>query len=155
MGSLSFGVEEDDRLSALLAAAAPAATDSPIFVGSTSPRRQRVALERAAACARLCEENKGKDVLVLDTRSITTEFDFLVLATGNSRRQLHAMAEEIDDHMQGEQEARLGIEGYESCKWIVQDYGDIVVHLFDTFSRDYYRLEDLWGHGKKVEWQKY
>lgn len=155
MGFLSFGVEEDDRLSALLAAAAPAATDSPVFAGSTSPRRQRVALERAAACARLCEENKAKDVIVLDTRSITTEFDFLVLATGNSRRQLHAMAEEIDDHMQGEKEARLGIEGYESCKWIIQDYGDIVVHLFDTFSRDFYRLEDLWGHGKQVNWQKY
>jgi len=65
------------------------------------------------------------------------------------------MAEEIDDHMEGEKEARLGLEGYESCKWIIEDYGDIVVHLFDTFSRDFYRLEDLWGHGKKVEWQKY
>lgn len=142
-------------MSALLAAAAPAATDSPVFPGSTSPRRQRVALERAAACARLCEENKARDVIVLDTRSITTEFDFLVIATGNSRRQLHAMAEEIDAHMQGEHEARLGIEGYEACKWIIQDYGDIVVHLFDPFSRDFYRLEDLWGHGKKIEWQKY
>ncbi len=152
MGYLPIGEEEDDRLSAL-AIAAPAAMDVP--VPSTSPRRQRVALEHAAACARLCEENKAKDVLVLDTRSITTEFDFLVLATGNSRRQLHAMAEEVDAYMQGEKEARQGIEGYESCKWIIQDYGDIVVHFFDTFSRDFYRLEDLWGQGKKVDWKKY
>jgi ribosome-associated protein len=153
MGYLPIGEEEDDRLSALAIAAAPAAKNVP--VSSTSPRRQRVALERAAACARLCEENKAKDVLVLDTRSITTEFDYLILATGNSRRQLHAMAEEIDAHMEGEKENRQGIEGYESCKWIIQDYGDIVVHLFDTFSRDFYRLEDLWGQGKQVDWKKY
>jgi ribosome-associated protein len=152
MGFLPYGVEEDDRLTAL-ATAAPAALDVP--VSATSPRRQRVALERAAHCARLCEENKGKEVIVLDTRSITTEFDYLVLATGNSRRQLHAMAEEIDAYMQGEEEARLGIEGYESCKWIIEDYGDVVVHLFDTFSRDFYRLEDLWGQGKQVDWRKY
>lgn len=152
MGYLPIGEEEDDRLSAL-AIAAPAAMNVP--VSSNSPRRQRVALERAAACARLCEENKAKDVIVLDTRSITTEFDYLVLATGNSRRQLHAMAEEVDAHMEGEKESRQGIEGYESCKWIIQDYGDIVVHLFDTFSRDFYRLEDLWGQGKQVDWKKY
>lgn len=155
MGFLSFGVEEDDRLSALLAAAAPAATEVSVPSGSTSPRRQRVALERAAACARICEDNKGKEVLVLDTRAITTEFDFLVIATGNSRRQLHAMAEEIDSHMESEHEARLGIEGYETCKWIIQDYGDIVVHLFDPFSRDFYRLEELWGQGKKIDWRRY
>jgi ribosome-associated protein len=138
-----------------LAVAPRAPVDVPTPLGSTSPRRQRLALERAAACARICADNKGKDVLVLDLRGVTTEFDFLVLATGNSRRQLHAMAEEVDAHMQHESEARLGIEGYESSKWIIQDYGDIVVHLFDTFSRDFYRLEDLWAQGKQVDWERY
>jgi ribosome-associated protein len=142
-------------LTTTLAIAAPAAAPVSVSVGSTSPRRQRLALEHAAACARICEENKGKDVLVLDTRGVTTEFDFLVLATGNSRRQLHAMAEEIDDRMREEREDRLGIEGYESCKWIIQDYGDIVVHLFDTFSRDFYRLEDLWAQAKRIDWARY
>jgi ribosome-associated protein len=145
---------EDDRLTTL-AVAAPAAAQVPVSPVSTSSRRQRLALEHACACARICEDNKGKDVLVLDTRGITTEFDFLVIATGNSRRQIHAMAEEIDDRMREEHEERMGIEGYESCKWLVQDYGDIVVHLFDTFSRDYYRLEDLWAHAKRVEWTRY
>jgi len=138
-----------------LAVAAPAALAVPVPSGFTSPRRQRLALEHACACARICEDNKGKDVLVLDTRGVTTEFDFLVLATGNSRRQLHAMAEEIDDRMRDEGETRMGIEGYESCKWVVQDYGDIVIHLFDMHSRDYYRLEDLWAHAKRVEWTRY
>jgi ribosome-associated protein len=136
-------------------AAAPVAAELPAASVSTSSRRQRLALERASACARICEDNKAKDVLVLDTRGVTTEFDFLVLATGNSRRQLHAIAEEVDDHMREEHETRLGIEGYESCKWIIQDYGDIVVHLFDSFSRDYYRLEDLWAHAKRIEWTRY
>jgi ribosome-associated protein len=132
-----------------------ASIEAPTPLTSSSPRRQHLALERAAACARICADTKGKDVLVLDLRGVTTEFDFLVLATGNSRRQLHAMAEEIDDHMRNEQETRLGIEGYESSKWIIQDYGDIVVHLFDTFSRDFYRLEDLWAQGKRVDWERF
>lgn len=121
-----------------------------------SRERARVlALERAAACARICEDNKGKEVLVLDMRSVTPEYDYWIIASGNSRRQLHAMAEEIDAHMKGEGETRYGIEGYESCKWIIQDYGDIVIHIFDPVSRDFYELDKLWEDAKRIDWKKY
>ena len=49
--------------------------------------------------------------------------------------------------------ARLGIEGYEAAKWIVQDYGDIVVHVFDKETRDYYELEELWADARKLDWE--
>ena len=78
-------------------------------------------------------------------------FDYFVLASGTSRRQLHAMSEEIDHALQHQMgDHRLGIEGYEESRWILLDYGDVVVHLFEPEMRAYYALEDLWGHAKRV-----
>jgi ribosome-associated protein len=97
---------------------------------------------------------KAQDVVILDMRGITPLYDYLVLATGNSRRQLHTLAEEIDSAMAGEGETRIGIEGYASAKWIVQDYGDIVVHLFDPETRSYYGLDDLWADATALDWEQ-
>lgn len=89
--------------------------------------------------------------MVLDMRSMTTEFDFFVLISGNSRRQLHAISEEIDRVLEGElNDHRLGIEGYNESRWILLDYGTVVIHLFDAETRAYYALEDLWGEAKRV-----
>jgi ribosome-associated protein len=103
----------------------------------------------------VAEENKARNVVVLDMRGITALYDYFVIATGVSRRQLHTLAEEIDDAMKAEGDERQGIEGYEAGKWIVQDYGDIVVHLFDQPSREYYDLENLWADAPRIEWHKY
>jgi ribosome-associated protein len=100
--------------------------------------------------ARTAEENRGTNIVVLDLRELTSVFDFFVLASGTSRRQLHAMSEEIDDAFEGQGDRRLGIEGYEESRWILLDYGDVVVHLFEPEMREYYALEDLWGHAKRV-----
>ena len=112
------------------------------------------ALDRACLSARAAADNKGRDVLVLDMRAITPIYDYLVLATGASRRQMHAIAEEVDAALKGEGDVRLGIEGYEASRWIVQDYGDVVVHVFDEDSRAYYGLEDLWADAPKVDWSR-
>lgn len=109
--------------------------------------------ERAFHCARVAADNKARDVLVLDMRDITPLFDYFVIATGASRRQIHTLAEEIDAAMRAEGEKRLGIEGYEASKWVVQDYGDIVVHLFDPDTRLYYALEDLWADAPRLDWE--
>ena len=103
------------------------------------------------AAARTAEENRGGDVAVLDMRGMTTEFDYFVLATGNSRRQLHAISEEIDEVLEKEfGDKRLGIEGYAESRWILLDFGDVVVHLFDDETRRYYDLENLWAGAKRV-----
>lgn len=123
-------------------------------VETLKSERTLPALERAAMCARVAEENKAKNVVVLDLRGITPLFDFMVLATGVSRRQIHSIAEEVDAAMHAEGEHRLSIEGYEIGKWVVQDYGDVVVHVFDDEARSYYSLEDLWADAKHVDWQQ-
>lgn len=116
--------------------------------------RSRTALEHAFLCARVGEDHKAKNVLVLDMRGITPIYDFFVLMTGTSRRHIHTLAEEIDAAMRAEGEERLKIEGYQSSRWVVQDYGDIIVHVFDPESREYYALEDLWADAKRLDWKR-
>jgi ribosome-associated protein len=108
-------------------------------------------LKRALIAARVAQENRGQDVVVLDMRELTPIFDYFVLATGSSRRQLHAISEEIDDALEkGLGDRRLGIEGYEQSRWILLDYGDVVIHLFEPETRAYYALEQLWAQAKRV-----
>lgn len=112
------------------------------------------ALHRACLAAKIAAENKGRDILVLDMRSCTPLFDYFIISTGTSRRQIHTITEETDAALRAEGDTRLGIEGYEASKWIVQDYGDIVVHVFDPDTRDYYKLEELWADAAKIDWER-
>jgi ribosome-associated protein len=112
-------------------------------------------LERACLSARVATDNKARDVTVLDMRGITPLYDFFVLCTGNSRRQIHTISEEVDARLAAEGDRRLAIEGYEASKWVVQDYGDVMVHVFDAPTREYYALEDLWADAPRVDWERY
>ena len=116
----------------------------------TTSRSDR-SLQLALAAARSAEENRGQNVVILDLREQTVIFDYFILATGSSNRQLRAMSDAIDDVLQKEHDQkRLGTEGYQDSHWILLDYGSVVVHLFDENSREYYRLEDLWAGAPKV-----
>lgn len=103
------------------------------------------------AAARGAEDTRGTQVTVLDLRGITPVFDYFVIATGSSRRQMHAMADEIEKIVEKEfQDRKRGGEGYEEGRWIVLDYGDVMVHLFDAEARAYWDLEHLWSDAKRV-----
>lgn len=87
-------------------------------------------------------------------RDLTPVFDYFVLATGSSRRQLHAMSEEIDHALEeGLGDRRMGIEGYRESRWILLDYGDVVIHLFEPETREHYALEQLWAQAKRVPFE--
>lgn len=127
---------------------------SNLPIASASPtaevRRER-SLELARAAARTADDNRGQDIVVLDMRGMTPEFDYFVLVTGNSRRQLHAIGDEIERILKDELgDEKLGIEGYNESRWILLDYGSVVVHLFDAETREYYALEDLWAEAQRV-----
>lgn len=107
--------------------------------------------QRALAAATTADEHRGRNIVILDLRPITPVFDFFVLATGTSRRQLHAMSERIDETLETEfGDRRLGIEGYAGSRWILLDYGDVVIHLFDDETRQFYDLEHLWHGAKEI-----
>jgi ribosome-associated protein len=121
---------------------------SPAADVTAAPDRS---LQLALAAAQTAEENRGRDIIVLDMRDITPLFDYFVLATGTSRRQLHAMSEEIDHTLEDNlNDQRLGIEGYDQSRWILLDYGSIVIHLFDEETRQYYALEELWSDAHRI-----
>jgi ribosome-associated protein len=89
---------------------------------------------------------------VLDMTKHTAIFDYFVIATGTSRRQLHAMSEEIDEKLEkGLNDKRVNIDGYDESRWIVLDYGTVVIHLFDEDTRAFYSLESLWADAKNVD----
>ena len=122
---------------------------------TTKPTPSAVpAVDRAVLCARIAEDNKARDVLVLDMRGITPIYDYVVLATGSSRRQIHTLAEEVDAALHSVGDRRSTIEGYEASNWVVQDYGDLVVHVFDPNTREYYALEELWADAPRVDWKR-
>jgi ribosome-associated protein len=120
----------------------------------TAQQRPHRSLQRALVAAQVAHDNRGQNIVLLDLRDMTAVFDFFLLVTGTSTRQLHAIADEIE-HTLAEQfgENLMGMEGYAAGTWILQDYGDIVLHVFDDQAREYYALEQLWTGAKRIEWQ--
>jgi ribosome-associated protein len=133
--------------------ARPTESFNPMSTSLRAIRRHGIedAKRLAAAAARVAIDNKGTNILVIDVSGQSAEFDLFLLATGQSRRQLHAISEQIDDALEKQLgDRRLGIEGYEDSRWIVLDYGNLMIHLFDQETRDYYDLESLWADGKVI-----
>lgn len=111
-----------------------------------------LSLALAMASAKVCFDNFAKDVMVLDMTQKTALFDYFVLATGTSRRHLHAISEEIDDVLEKKMnDKRISREGYDESRWIVLDYGSVVIHLFDEETRMYYGLEVLHSDAPKLD----
>lgn len=124
------------------------------FPTTIPPRDDKVALERALLAAQIAADNRGKDITIMDLQKLTTAFDFFVVVTGTSKRQLHAIAEAIDHTFEKTLKTqRISQEGYRESRWILLDYGDVVIHMFDQETREYFRLEDLWGGAKIVEFK--
>ncbi|MDR3634451.1 MAG: ribosome silencing factor [Isosphaeraceae bacterium] len=119
----------------------------------TTPDRVARALEHARRCARIADDNRGKEILLLDLRGATPLVDFFVIITAASRRLSHAIADEIDHEMKQLHELKLGMEGSEEGRWVLIDYGDFVVHVFSPEAREYYALEEIWGDAPRLEWQ--
>jgi ribosome-associated protein len=109
-------------------------------------------LERVLTAAKVAEENRGHDILILDVRELTKSFDYFLIVSGSSRRQLYAIGDEIQKKLVGEMgDECLSVSGHTEGRWIVIDYGDLIVHLFEPETRKYYALEELWGKGIRVE----
>jgi ribosome-associated protein len=108
-------------------------------------------IEFAKIAAKAAAENKAQDILVLDLSKQTSVFDCFVIATGTSRRQMQAIAEEIERVYKARGEIRLSISGYNDSRWIALDYGGVVIHLFDEECRKFYDLEGLWADSARID----
>jgi ribosome-associated protein len=90
-------------------------------------------------------DKKGTEVIILDLRGKASYADYVVLASGESERQVSAMAEHVENTLRPEGIRPVGSEGYESGGWVLLDYGEVVAHLFFNEVRAYYDLEGLWA----------
>lgn len=112
------------------------------------------ARERAILAARIADDNRARDVKVLDMTGVVPWVDYLVICTGSSRRQLCAIADDVEKHLIEVGDKKIGTEGYEKGDWIVVDFADVMLHAFNDEKRGYYELEHHWGDAKPVEWQR-
>jgi len=103
--------------------------------------------DRAIQCAALALDKKAFDVKVLDIRGLSTIADYLVLASGTSDKQVVAIADSVRSGLKKYGKA-IDIEGAKEGKWIVIDYGDVLVHVFLEEFRRYYNLDELWDAAK-------
>lgn len=103
--------------------------------------------DRAIKCAALALDKKAFDVKVLDIRGLSTIADYLVIATGTSDKQVVAIADSVRSGLKKYGKA-IDIEGAKDGKWIVIDYGDVLVHVFLEEFRRYYNLDELWEAAK-------
>ncbi len=97
-------------------------------------------------------EKKAFDIIALDLREVTSFAEFFVIASGSNQRQVQAISDEIDEQLKKQLQMRpIRIEGYTSAEWILLDYGDFIIHIFEQKARQFYDLERLWRDAKKVE----
>ena len=116
--------------------------------------RRPTARRLAIALARTCSENRCRDVAVLDLRHLSPVTDFFVVATGTSDRQMRAAADHAAEAAKEMGERPFSIEGDEAGWWVLQDYVNVVLHVFTDESRKYYDLDLLWGDAPRVDWKK-
>ena len=118
---------------------------APVEAQPAAAEQPDAARPRALDVAQAGLDKKAEDVLVLDVRGLTSYADYFVLMTADSERQAGAIADAVDERLKQRGATKVGVEGYESGRWILIDYGDVVAHVFNRESRGFYDLEGLWA----------
>jgi ribosome-associated protein len=99
------------------------------------------------------EDIKGKDIVVYNTARMPSMFERVVIATGDSNRQVKALADNVQERIRSLGSRVYGVEGEKAGEWVLVDLGDVVVHIMHPTVRDFYNLEEIWG-GKAVRLKK-
>lgn len=121
----------------------------------TAERRPSITKEdtkkRALHIAGLLKDKKAEDVVIIDVSSASSIADFIVVSTAGSERQAQSMARHVEQSLEAKGIVALSVEGFHSARWILMDYGDIMVHIFLNEMRAYYDIEGLWVDCPRVE----
>ncbi len=104
----------------------------------------------AARAAAVAESHKAQDVVVLDMSEVTLLADYFVIMTGQSVRQVDALADDVEEALAAAGAQLRHREGRNRAHWVLLDYGDVIVHIFTPDERRYYDLERLWGDARRV-----
>lgn len=106
--------------------------------------------ERAVQIARILDEKKALDIKVLHIGDLTSIGDYFIVATGTSTTQVKALSDEVDRVLSSEGLEPKRIEGFQGAGWILMDYYDVIVHIFQKETREFYQLERLWADAPEI-----
>jgi len=110
-----------------------------------------VSLEKSLLVARLMQDKKAQDVVVLDLRELASFTDYFVICTGRSDRQVQAIAEHLEMELRALTFRPTAVEGLGAARWVLMDLGDVVVHIFQKEVREFYDLEGLWSDAPRLD----
>lgn len=107
--------------------------------------------EIALAAIEALEDKKGEDIRIIDISEVSILADYFIIASGNNRNQVQALCDNVEEKLGKMGVVQKQIEGYDNGNWILVDYRDIVIHIFDKENRLFYNLERIWRDGKFIE----
>lgn len=107
--------------------------------------------QRILRALQAAAEKKAFDLTVLDLQGIASFTDFFIITTGGNRRQVQAISDEVVEQLKNHGTRAARVEGYQTAEWILIDYGDFIVHVFDAKARRFYDLERLWREATRVD----
>lgn len=112
-------------------------------------------LKNSKAMAKLAiaalEDKKAEDIRIIDINEVSVMADFFIIANGANRSQIQAMADNVEEVLGRAGYALRQVEGYNTANWILMDFGDVIIHVFDKENRLFYNLERIWRDGKQME----
>ena len=106
--------------------------------------------ETAKLAVHALEEKKAKDIRIIDISDVTVLADYFIIASGSNRNQVQAMADEVEEALYKAGLEPKQVEGYQTANWILLDYQDIIIHIFDEENRLFYDLERIWRDGHET-----
>ena len=109
--------------------------------------------QKAKVCANALSEAKAEDIVLLDLRGISPVTDVFVVASGDNPRMLKGAARHVLEELRQHGEKPYGYEGLGQADWILLDFSDVIVHIFDEEKREFYDLELLWGDAARLPWR--
>lgn len=115
------------------------------------PSADSPSLEIAKYISTVLDAKKARDIRVLHVEDQTSLTDYFVIASGTSRTQLRALADEVDYRFEGTGITAIHTEGYDTGTWVLKDYGTVILHLFNAETRDFYKLEKLYDGTSEVD----
>jgi ribosome-associated protein len=119
---------------------------------ATSTEKQDLSKDLALTIAQAADDRKGGDIVVLRVAEVSYLADYFVIVTGFSRAQVRAISQSIEHKVETDwQRLPLRTEGQADSSWILQDYGEVIVHILLPQEREFYNLEAFWGHAEQIE----
>ena len=105
----------------------------------------------AGVAIRALEDKKAEDIRVIDISQVSVLADYFIIADGTNTSQIQALADEVEEKLGREGYPLRQMEGYDHANWVLLDFGDIIIHIFDKENRLFYDLERIWRDGKMIE----